>query len=327
MAGEFLLIQGDLGTRREVVMISAECQMSVFEVIGRMVVFWDWATSETEDGFLPDMDVQDLSVICPDSVRQTSSTSPGEQHSSFWSAVEMVGWISFDDDGIRIPNWKRWLDRTSQAKHLDKIRKRIVRAKSVQETSAKRPPPTGRFPDRDRDVSRSRRTPPSPPEAGVSGGAPGGSSLTLSEKKPRDIFTRLCDEFKFSGVEASRLQGRHAWSDAELDLWAQVRKAPPNGVHSPAAYTKKLMREYRLPADAGVFFTGGVVTEEARAAVIAEIAKTAPVRVVLPGGEFWEILEGGTAARGPYGYKPLLNVPVEKLKEIAAAVARREELA
>jgi hypothetical protein len=96
-----------------------------------MMELWEWADSETTDGFIPAVkEPAHLTRIIPD-------TSPG-----FWAAVFEAGWLRFRNGGIEIPNFERWLGYSAKKRLQDSQRKRRVRSMSVSKADNLRTPCT-----------------------------------------------------------------------------------------------------------------------------------------------------------------------------------------
>jgi hypothetical protein len=127
MAGDWIPIRENLCSVREVVAISRATGMSRFEVVGRLVAFWDWAQRETADGRLVDVDV--------DALVDTHAT-----HESFWRALISQSWLKEVSEeeiggdirpwsGLLIPNFENWLSGGAKARLQKNKRQKDWRGK------------------------------------------------------------------------------------------------------------------------------------------------------------------------------------------------------
>jgi hypothetical protein len=120
MAGEWIPIDCNLGTKPEVLEVAAVTHEPIEVVVGRMVRLWSWAWHVTADGI----------IRVPRSMLAT--VAGGDE--TFWSAVERAGWLASTDDSITIPGWEERFGNAAKRRLLD------ARAKSVRRVSASCPP-------------------------------------------------------------------------------------------------------------------------------------------------------------------------------------------
>ena len=120
MAGEWIRIDCNLGTKPEVLEVAAATHEPIEVVVGRMVRLWSWAWHVTADG----------TIRVPRSMLAT--VAGGDE--TFWSAVERAGWLASTDDSITIPGWEERFGNAAKKRLLD------ARAKSVRRLSAFCPP-------------------------------------------------------------------------------------------------------------------------------------------------------------------------------------------
>jgi len=120
MAGEWIPIDCNLGTKPEVLEVAAATHEPIEVVVGRMVRLWSWAWHVTADG----------TIRVPRSMLVT--VAGGDE--TFWSAVERAGWLASTDDSITIPGWEERFGNAAKRRLLD------ARAKSVRRLSASCPP-------------------------------------------------------------------------------------------------------------------------------------------------------------------------------------------
>ena len=120
MAGEWIPIDCNLGTKPEVLTVAAATSESIEVVLGRMVRLWSWAWHVTADG----------TIRVPRSM--LSTVAGGDEN--FWLAVEKAGWLLSTEDSITIPGWEERFSNAAKKRLLD------ARAKSVRRMSAVCPP-------------------------------------------------------------------------------------------------------------------------------------------------------------------------------------------
>jgi len=119
MAGEWIPIDCNLGTKPEVLEVAAATHEPIEVVVGRMVRLWSWAWHVTADG----------TIRVPRSMLAT--VAGGDE--TFWLAVERAGWLASTDDSITIPGWEERFGNAAKRRLLD------ARAKSVRRMSASCP--------------------------------------------------------------------------------------------------------------------------------------------------------------------------------------------
>ena len=116
MAGEWIPIDCNLGTKPEVLEVAAATHEPIEVVVGRMVRLWSWAWHVTADG----------TIRVPRSM--LAAVAGGDEQ--FWSAVERAGWLASTDDTITIPGWEERFGNAAKRRLLD------ARKKSVRRLSA-----------------------------------------------------------------------------------------------------------------------------------------------------------------------------------------------
>jgi len=114
MAGEWIPIDCNLGTKPEVMEIVGLTGQPV-EVVGwRLIQLWSWAAMNTADGVLRTTPAT-IGMVCG-----------GDE--SFWLAVAEVGWLTFDGKTCTIAGWDKRFSkaakaRANAAKRQDSFRK------------------------------------------------------------------------------------------------------------------------------------------------------------------------------------------------------------
>ena len=144
MAGEWLQIDLDLPEKPEVQAIaraSAKCpsmsevsenvrsECALSATLGRLLLFWRWVERHASSDLVRRADVHTLVSLCG-----------GDEQ--FWHSVEAVGWVSFTEEGVVIPGWKKRFSKSAKNRAKDAKRKREVRKHSaprVRKTSEECP--------------------------------------------------------------------------------------------------------------------------------------------------------------------------------------------
>ena len=119
MAGDWIPITVDLTRRREVLIVAAKCGMTPREVVGGLIEFWGWVSTETVDGRLRNVFVATL-------VAQF-----GLQE-CYWRALQCEGWLEESEEGIVVPNFDRWLSNGAKARLGNALRQREYRRKAAK---------------------------------------------------------------------------------------------------------------------------------------------------------------------------------------------------
>ena len=106
-----------LNRKPEVLAIALATGRTRHDVADLLCEFWEWADSETEDGRLPGLTIETLSIVVPDTDDQ------------FWTAVVQVGWLQVEAPTLIIPNFERWLGRCAKKRLKDVLRQQTHRAR------------------------------------------------------------------------------------------------------------------------------------------------------------------------------------------------------
>lgn len=114
MAGEWIPIDCNLGTKPEVLELVDVTGEPVEVVVYRLIQLWSWASMNTADGVLR---------ATP---RRLVAVAGGNEE--FWLAVERVGWVSFLSDTVEITGWEKRFSRAAKARLEDARRKSSERA-------------------------------------------------------------------------------------------------------------------------------------------------------------------------------------------------------
>ena len=104
MAGEWIPLDCNLGTKPEVLELVDETGLPVEVVCWRLVQLWSWAALNSSDGTIR---------ATP---RRVASVAGGDE--AFWLAVERVGWVTFVGDRIVIEGWEKRFSGSAKARAL-----------------------------------------------------------------------------------------------------------------------------------------------------------------------------------------------------------------
>jgi hypothetical protein len=131
MAGEWIPIDCNLGTKPEVLELVDVTGEPVEAVVYRLIQLWSWASMNTADG----------SIRCTPA--RLRAVAGGDE--TFWLAVEQVGWVSFDGGHMTITGWDKRFSKSAKARLHDNRRKSLEREKNcdVRVLSEKCPEKTG----------------------------------------------------------------------------------------------------------------------------------------------------------------------------------------
>jgi hypothetical protein len=102
VAGEWIPVDCNLGTKPEVLELMDATGEPVEVVAWRLIQLWSWAAMNTADGQI---------VATP---RRLIAVAGGDE--AFWLAVERVGWISFDGSNMTICGWDRRFSQAAKAR-------------------------------------------------------------------------------------------------------------------------------------------------------------------------------------------------------------------
>jgi len=130
MAGDWIPIRTDLHAVPEVLRLSRLTGRSVDEVVGLLVRFWGWAQAHTDDGHLPDINLDD-------------AASGSHVPSRFLAALVMVHWLVCDPEkGLHVNNFERWMSYGAKARLRERDKKRRQRTIGHASRSCPAPVPT-----------------------------------------------------------------------------------------------------------------------------------------------------------------------------------------
>jgi hypothetical protein len=114
MAGEWIPIDCNLGTKPEVLEVAAATHEPIEVVVGRMVRLWSWAWHVTADG----------TIRVPRSMLATVAGGDDQ----FWLAVERAGWLVCTEESITIPGWSERFGNAAKRRLSEQRRQSVRRA-------------------------------------------------------------------------------------------------------------------------------------------------------------------------------------------------------
>lgn len=117
MAGEWIPVDCNLGTKPEVLELVDVTGEPVEVVAWRLIQLWSWAAMNTADGQI---------VATP---RRLSAVAGGDE--AFWLAVERVGWIAFVGTTMTISGWDRRFSQAAKARAQNARRACAFRARKA----------------------------------------------------------------------------------------------------------------------------------------------------------------------------------------------------
>ncbi|ANS03324.1 hypothetical protein [uncultured Mediterranean phage uvDeep-CGR2-KM19-C37] len=112
MAGDWIPIETDLASKPEVLRVARETGRSRHEVVGLLVSFWGWCSSQSCDGSVAGVVLDDVPHVVG-----------GDRE--FYLALVNAGWLVANDDGINIPRFGRWLSNGAKSR-LNKNRRQAA---------------------------------------------------------------------------------------------------------------------------------------------------------------------------------------------------------
>jgi hypothetical protein len=104
MAGEWIPLDCNLGTKPEVLELVDETGLPVEVVCWRLIQLWSWAVLNTADGTIR---------ATP---RRVAAVAGGDE--AFWLAVERAGWVSFLSGTLTIAGWDKRFSNAAKARAL-----------------------------------------------------------------------------------------------------------------------------------------------------------------------------------------------------------------
>jgi hypothetical protein len=194
MAGEWIPIDCNLGTKPEVLELVDDTGLPI-EVVGwRLMQLWSWAALNSSDGTIR---------ATP---RRIASVAGGDE--AFWLAVERVGWVSFLNGTIVIEGWEKRFSRVAKARLEDARRKAESRA--VRRLSENCPEKIG-LQDRTRqDSTGEKKDIPAAP-------VPTNEPATPSRSRAKPVVSWSADSGWQGVTDADRSEWATAFPGAVLD--------------------------------------------------------------------------------------------------------------
>ena len=134
MAGDWIKMRCDLAEDPAVIRIAEELSLDEDTVVGKLHRLWSWADRQSRDGHAYGVTARwvDKHLACD----------------GFAVALQGVGWMVVDDQGVSLPNFDRHNGEPAKARALGTRRKQKQRATV--------PPGTGQVSREERDSSGTR---------------------------------------------------------------------------------------------------------------------------------------------------------------------------
>ena len=188
MAGEWIPIDCNLGTKPEVLELVDETGVPVEVAVYRLIQLWSWASLNSSDG-----------TIRATPSRIASAAGGDEQ---FWLAVERVGWVSFVDGNVLISGWEKRFSNAAKARAMaarrqDTHRQRSRNGGALRGCNGAALPEERRGEEKREEIQQAAPAPASEPAA-----------PSRSRAKPRISWTA---DAGWTGIDAP---DRAAWSTA-----------------------------------------------------------------------------------------------------------------
>jgi hypothetical protein len=163
MAGEWIPVDCNLGTKPEVLELVDETGLPIEVVCWRLIQLWSWAALNSSDGTIR---------ATP---RRVAAVAGGDE--AFWLAVERVGWVSFLNGTIVIQGWDRRFSgaakaRAMHARRQDSYRGRSRDAAPSQGCDAPPSPQERRGEEKTEEIQPAAPVPTSKPQAARSRSKP-----------------------------------------------------------------------------------------------------------------------------------------------------------
>jgi hypothetical protein len=156
MAGEWIPLDCNLGTKPEVLELVDETGLPVEVVAWRLIQLWSWAALNSSDGTIR---------ATP---RRVAAVAGGDE--AFWLAVERVGWVSFLNGSLTIEGWERRFSGAAKARAMhgrrqDSYRRRSRDAEPSQGGGAAPSPEEKRGEEKREEIQPAAPVPTSKPPA------------------------------------------------------------------------------------------------------------------------------------------------------------------
>lgn len=105
----WIKVDSQTARKSEVVRLARHLNVNRHEALGLCVAFWGWADGESDDGYLPGCTTEMIDEIMG--------------HPGFAKALQKVGWLVGDKEGLFIPNFDRHNGESAKKRALATRRK------------------------------------------------------------------------------------------------------------------------------------------------------------------------------------------------------------
>ncbi|MHB2015348.1 MAG: hypothetical protein ACYCW6_00210 [Candidatus Xenobia bacterium] len=167
----WIKMRSELLETREVMGMARLLQMHRLDVVGRLWRFWAWSDSKTVDGWLPDLTVEEVDFLV--------------ETDGFAQAMQRVGWLVIQPDGMRIPDFAAYLGEYDRKRAEHAARQAAYRERQASRDCHVTVTKRHQDQDQDQGINRSPLS-PLPREVASQGSStpepPGGAGV--SSNKP-----------------------------------------------------------------------------------------------------------------------------------------------
>jgi hypothetical protein len=117
LAGDWIKIEHSLPGKPEVMRLASRLGIDEMAVVGHLVIFWSWVD-------------QNLSPDCPAAIGTNRGLDRVVGRDGFVDAMIEVGWLSFSDGKVEIPNYDHHLSESAKKRALEARKKHRQRNSS-----------------------------------------------------------------------------------------------------------------------------------------------------------------------------------------------------
>lgn len=308
MAGDWIPMRVDLHDDPAVIATAARLTVTENEVVGALLKCWGWANRQSRSGHVCGVTPKWL-----------------DRHvglDGFAASLQSVGWLDWDDDGIKVPKWDNWLSQTAKDRVLAAKRQKAKRHGSVTAPSrANRDPSVTTVQDstsRVDDVNSAPKQTRKRKEPDIEFAAVKSRWNELAEiyhlPPIQEVSRKRQAAFRAALKACPDLWVTLAREFATRNAWARENRFPSfDQAIRPAILQRLLEGTYRAPGEAAK----PEPTEEDKARharAVAELLKRVGQYAVDSDG--FEYVPEASALHGPQGYRPWEAYKAEVLESL-----------
>ena len=135
MAGDWIKVEKATARKPEILRIAASLGIHPDHAFGLCIRFWCWCDENLENG-----NARSVTGVMLDALLDRDG---------FATALQQVGWLAVENDGLSIPNYGRHLDSNAKKRALSKERTRNLRSRKCNADSV-----TEALPEKRREEKR-----------------------------------------------------------------------------------------------------------------------------------------------------------------------------